>query len=745
MRQLLVFTFSISICIQLYGQSTNVSTLFVKNEKKADLLFSKKAYRNALSIYLHINDKSASKNVHQKIAECYLNLHDPSSAESWYEELYKDPNVSDDIKLEYAQTLSMNNKHLEALEILNSMDRSKIDSVLLDRQVDFINSIKLFYHDSAAVVLREAFELNSSHSEFGTSYFKNHIVFASTRDHDLFIKRRSLSSDFPDEALTHLFSSRHVGDSYGPVSLYKKDHAATFFHDGPVTFYDGYRKAALTRSNVVNRKSVADEQGDVNLKLFLVEVANSGDFTTIKPFQYNSHESSVGHATFSQDGKRMYFSANYPKGHGGSDIYYSDLLGSEWTQPVNAGKGINTSGDELYPFLQNDSTLFFSSNGHGGFGGLDIFSVRRVQGHFKRAKNLGNPINSPRDDFSFMTDSTRRNGFLSSNRLGGKGSDDIYSFQTRRFFIQGETRDLNNPDEIIPNALIIVRDDEGIFVDSARSDEKGRYHLDLPYDEDFAITATKDGYSVVDDIGFSTRDASLGIDSLLIPLWKQNLVAKGRIFDSKTQKLLPGVTVTLTDLTESTTETGKADPGINKDGSKKSTTDTLVVNENGEYRFLVKPNRKYRIQASKEGFIPDGFDLNTQNIFKGELLNDIVLEEIYVEKSITLFDYNKYEIKQEWNKVLNDILRTLKKYPDYTLHIAAHADSRGTDQRNQLLSERRADAGLKFFTSNGIDRKRIVTVGFGEKMLLNNCSDGVKCPEEDHSKNRRAELKVQKR
>jgi outer membrane protein OmpA-like peptidoglycan-associated protein len=159
----------------------------------------------------------------------------------------------------------------------------------------------------------------------------------------------------------------------------------------------------------------------------------------------------------------------------------------------------------------------------------------------------------------------------------------------------------------------------------------------------------------------------------------------------------------------------------------------------------VQPDHKYRIEATKDGFIPNGFNLNTENINKRELLNDIVVEEVYVEKTVTYFDYDKYNVKSEWHRDLNKILRTLKRYPETTLHVGAHADSRGAKEYNQTLSEKRANAVVDYFAANGIDKTRITAVGFGEELILNRCSDGVVCPEEEHSKNRRAELKVQRK
>jgi outer membrane protein OmpA-like peptidoglycan-associated protein len=291
-------------------------------------------------------------------------------------------------------------------------------------------------------------------------------------------------------------------------------------------------------------------------------------------------------------------------------------------------------------------------------------------------------------------------------------------------FLQGQTRQRNNTSIIVPHTKITVKDEFGNLIDSIRSDGEGNFYLDLPFETNMSLSAQKEGYELLEDIGFSTKGVPFGIDSLLLPMWKHALFAKGRIFSNEAQALLPGATVLRTDLT------------TNK-------TDTVVVSENGEYVFLVIPNHKYRIEAKKDEFIPNGFNLDTKDLYEGDLLNDIVLEEVYVEKTVPLFDLNKSNIRPEAFKGLDRIVRTLKKYPNTTLNIGAHADSRGTSAYNKRLSSQRAETVVKYFTDKGVSRKRIEAQAFGEELILNHCSDGVTCDEESHSLNRRVEIKVQ--
>jgi outer membrane protein OmpA-like peptidoglycan-associated protein len=726
LKKLLPYLLVTVISVQGLCQSTNITTFLQPNKLKADNFYFKKAYRNALEIYLRIADKNAADTYcKQQIADCYMQLNDPIAAELWYSSALQDPDVLPAIRLKYARTLCMNKKYTEALTVLKSIDKSKTDSLLIKQQISFIENIDYYMRDSLLYTLAVAQPLNSVHSDFGATYFKDNVVFASTRDYDLFIKHKSLAAPTSQESPTNLYvASQSITGDFGKVSLFKRDALKTPFHDGPIEFYKNYTKAAFTQSNVINRNGVEDANGSVNLKLYLADVGALGGLNNITPFPLNSDGYSVGHATFTHNGNRIYFASTMPMGLGGSDIYYSSLVNGSWSDPVNAGPAINTSGDELYPHLENDSTLTYASTGHGGFGGLDIFMSKIKNGKFRYSQNLGYPVNSPYDDFSLTTDSTGRVGFFSSNRPGGLGADDIYRFIATKIFLQGETRDRDNLSAIVPFTKVILKDESGTVIDSTTSDAQGNFKLDLPFDRDMIITAEKEGYDILEDIGFSSRGLSFGIDSLLLPLWKHALFAKGRIFSNETQSILPGATVIRKDL-----NTGE--------------TDTVVVSENGEYGFLVLPNHKYRIEAMKEGFITNGFDLNTKDLYKGDLLNDIVLEEIYIEKATPLFDLNKSNIRPEAFKSLDRIVRTLKKYGTTTLNIGAHADSRGSKEYNKRLSTKRAATVVQYFVDRGIARSRIYSQAFGEELILNHCSDGVICTEDDHSQNRRVEIKVQ--
>jgi outer membrane protein OmpA-like peptidoglycan-associated protein len=277
---------------------------------------------------------------------------------------------------------------------------------------------------------------------------------------------------------------------------------------------------------------------------------------------------------------------------------------------------------------------------------------------------------------------------------------------------------------IIPGAEVNLFDAEGNKIRNAISNDQGIVHFDLAFDVDYELTAAKEEYSWVDTLAYSTFTRYMGGDSVLIPLWKQSLFAKGKVYSNETQSILPGASVKIDNLT-------------------KGTSETVIVDSLGEYSFKLEPNEIYQISSFKAGHLDKSFKLNTKNIFRGELLNDFLLEEVFEEKAVVQFDFDKSVLKPEGINLLKPLLKTLNRKKESTLNIGAHADAYGTHQYNQRLSERRAKSVLDYFVSNGIAKSRIEAVGFGEELLLNNCSAGTDCTEEEHSLNRRAELKVQ--
>jgi outer membrane protein OmpA-like peptidoglycan-associated protein/tetratricopeptide (TPR) repeat protein len=726
MNKLVTYSILLIASFSATAQSTNISTLLFKNEKKADKLFDQMAYQNALHLYSHIIEKDpTNRHARQRLAECYMKLTDPVNAELWLATFVNEPDVKPAMLYLYSEALAMNRNYREARSWMEAYQKVKPEDARAREKLAFYAHVNDFLNDTIRFAVFNT-SFNSDQSDFGAHYYKDGLVFASSRSDNSYIKRHPADAHNEIETLLNLYfvEQKNSGD-FAQVVLYQSGELESNYHDGPISFYKNRSKAAFTKSNVRGNRASKDEHGKVNLQIFFADLPETGRLQNIKPFEYNNDEYSTAHPSLSHNGEIMFFSSTMPVGLGGSDIYYSIQQNGTWQKPVNVGPMVNTPGDELFPFLANDSTLYFSSNGHGSLGGLDVVvSYIRKNNTFSKTYNFNAPLNSSYDDFSIVTDSTGRGGYFASNRPGGKGLDDIYSFVANYYSLNGQVRELSSEQARLPGTKISVYNKNGDLINSVTTDDEGNFNLTLPFDHDYKIRGEKDGYETLEDLEYSTYGKSIIMDSILLPLWKYKLFAKGRIFSNETQALLTGTTVTLKNLTD------------NK-------MDSMIVDEKGEYNFLVRPNKQYELIASKPGFISTGFKLDSKNLYEGDLLNDVVLEEVYIEKEVVLFDYNKSTVSEQSMAQMKRVVRTLKRDPSATLNIGAHADSRGSNETNKRISERRAAAAVDYFVKQGISRKRIEAVGFGEELILNRCSDGVICPEEEHSMNRRAEIKVQ--
>lgn len=725
-KNILIYTAFFLLPILAFSQSTNISTAFHGNVKKADVYFNQFAYRNALTLYQHALDRDPnSVYIRERIAMCYFKLHDPASAEFWYESIIKEENIHANAKFEFAEALSMNGKYEASKYWFEEYLKTNPTDKMAQEKVAFLNNLKYYLNDTLRFIVT-GLPFNSTHSDYGAHYFHEGVVFASSRDTDNFLKHKAFDGVDIDESLLNMYyvKGKEKGDHGDAVPLHA-EHIKSYFHEGPMAFYKNDTRAVFTRTSMKNGKPVYDESKHSHLEILFADVDKLGSMSNIVPYDHNNSAYSLAHPTISPDGSLMYFSSTMPQGLGGSDIYFSQQVNGKWTEPENVGPGINTKGDESFPFLANDSTLYFSSNGHGTLGGLDILVSYGKNGKFVKGVNFGGPLNSRFDDFSLVTDSIGRVGYLASNRPGGTGLDDIYHYLASNYFLTGRLLTYDKTGDPIEGATIYAIDTKtGEILDSDITDSDGRYGLNLPFDKDYKIVVKKDGYDMLNDAYFSTQGRPMGLDSLNVALWKRDLNAKGRIYSNETQQPLAGVTVKIFKLTDGTEE-------------------IIELNDLSVYTAPLRPNKKYRFEFSKPDYITSELMLNTEGQVRGDLLNDIVLEQESIENALIYFDYDKSVIKEESIKLMARLLSTLKKFPQSTLNIGAHADSRGGIDYNQRLSNDRARSTVNYFVSQGISRKRITSKGFGEKLLINRCSDESTCEEVEHTQNRRAEIKVQ--
>ena len=725
MRSFSIIAF-ILVTMVAHAQNTDITTLFMSDWQKAERHFEKWAYKNAIELYERVLEKNPNElRAKIRIAECYAELNELDLAINWYRQIIDFNDLDPTHYYHYAQALSMVGDYDEA-KIWYEVFGEQTGDARSRLKLDFIGEMDLYRKDTSMVYFNNL-RINSENSDFGMTPYKDGFVFLSARDQDLFIKYKdsyqsSLDDVDPYESRLDLYFTGKGDSAF--VKVEKVHDINTRFHEGPLAFFNDGKQVIFTRNNFYERKKQTSKDGKIKLKLFTAQSGEDGQWENIQPFPYNNDEYSIGHPAFNLAEDVLYFSSDMPGGMGGSDLYYSSFSNGKWGVPVNLGPEVNTPGDEMFPYFSFDGNLYFSSDGHGGFGGLDIYRAYSKGLSFGSVENLGTPLNSQKDDFAFYLAKGGRTGYLSSNRKGGQGSDDIYEFNIQFLGIIGRVFERYS-NELIPGAEVIITDENTQRTYLMESDQAGQFRLDLPIDSKYYLVAQKEGYSEDGYTRVSSAVDRFETDTVNVYLWKHRLFAEGRIFSNETQELMGGTTVSVDNLTD--------DKHVE-----------MITGNDGSYFYVLRPDRKYQFTATAPGHISKSFILNTAGMNEEDTLkNDIVLEETYIDKSTVFFDFDESGLKSEAIASINQLVSVLRKHKETFIVISAHADAQGTIEYNKDLSERRALSVVNYLKSRGIKEDRIDWFGFGEQLLLNQCSDGVECEEVDHSKNRRAELKIE--
>lgn len=635
-RNILLFALVVLTAGSTYSQQKDI--------KKANKEFDKFAYIDAREIYLKVvADGYESAEIFKKLGDTYYFNSDYTNAAKWYDKLVTQ--FPDQTEPEYyyraAQSLKSLGKYDESDALMKDYVAKGGKGLVIKSYEDDPNYLKSTIFKTRDFVL-EKVGINSSNSDFGTSFFGNDkVVYATTGNTtgakinewtqepclDLFIADRAANGE--------LSNPMKLG---GDINTEYNESTATLSKDGNTVYF--------TRNTFLDGKKGLDKSNKFKtLRLTLYKASKTGNqnWTNIVELPFNSKEYSVAHPALSPDGKKLYFSSDMPGTLGMSDLWYVDILGSDsYGTPVNLGPEINTEARESFPFISEKNNLYFSSDGRSGLGGYDIF-VTPLDGSGKPGKitNLGAPSNSAQDDFGFIIDEENRIGYVSSNRGGDRGSidDDIYLVkEICSITIQGKVFDEETKDPL-PGAEVSLLDENNQLVSQTTANNDGTYSFEGDCGTQYTVRGTKEGYNPYEKM--IVTPLLSGIIDVPLPL----------------KRIGP-----------------------------------------------CPPNDL-------------GCKLNLQPIY---------------------FDFDKSNIRADAEIELAKILAAMREYPELIIHIESHTDSRGNDQYNEALSERRAQSTFKWLVGKGIDKNRLTAKGYGESQLVNQCSNGVSCTAEEHQLNRRS-------
>ena len=615
-------------------------------EKVADKKYEQYAYIDAIKTYERIAKKGyKSEEMFKKLGNSYYFNAELELAGKWYDELFS---MTQDVEPEYfyrySHTLKVTGHYAKADEmLLKFSEKSGADSraKLFNTNRNYLSEIKA---NSGRYKIEDA-GINTKYSEYGGAYYGNKLIFTSARDTGFLFQRKHKWSN---QYFTKLYATEMVTDTTlgTPVKFANKIRIP--FHEATPIFTKDGQTMYFTQNNYLKGKKGENAKKITFFKIYKAKLIDK-EWSNVEELPFDSDNYSVGHPALSPDEKTLYFASDMPGTKGQSDIFKCTIdEDGNYGIPENLGSKINTEGRESFPFISEENELYFASDGHPGLGGLDIFVVEIAKdGSYKKIKNIGEPANSSDDDFGFLINSETRRGFLTSNREGGKGSDDIYQFLETKSLrcnqeLYGIVTDLESGN-ILSNAKVSLFDAKFKLLTTYLSDINGHYNFEVDCENDYYIRAEKVEYTT-----FEKR--------------------------------------------------------IN------------ILNETGKTEIPIQLEKT--IKEVKNG---------------DDLAKTFGIKIIY-------FDLDKSNIREDAAIELEKILDVMVENPTIKINIKSHTDSRASFEYNDQLSERRAKSTLEWLVKNGIDTGRLTAKGYGERELVNKCSDDVPCSEDEHQANRRSEF-----
>lgn len=455
-----------------------------KKIKEANAAYEKLGYMNAVSIYIEVDKNGyGSPDIYKKIADSYYFNANYTEANIWYEKLIKS---TEDIDYEYYYRYSQTLKTVPDLEksnyyyaLFSRMKKADSRAQQFEAQTNYLSQIKT---DSERFTVSNL-EINSSFSEYGVFESKEGILFTSTR-----ADKNSKIDTWTQQPFSGLFSSKlDPSNSFKNPEAFLKNTIFNSNESTAILTKDGLT-LYFTRNNFKKNQQKKNAKDEVTLKIYSARFKN-GQWTDVVELPFNSDYYNCAHPALSADEKTLYFTSNMPGTIGQSDLYRVAILeNGKFGTPENLGNTINTEGRETFPFFSAEGELYFASDGHLGLGGLDVFvSKRNDDASFSKPVNLGSPINTTYDDFAYVLNSETRVGYFSSNRPGGKGSDDIYRFLEKKTIYSdekqvyiGKLQDalFGTP---IANVEVSLFDDSKQMIDKTTTNANGEFVLNNNY------------------------------------------------------------------------------------------------------------------------------------------------------------------------------------------------------------------------------------------------------------------------
>lgn len=481
--RLVLFFFIVLYCtFNLCAQSSN------QRVEKAYAVFNAGEYAIAEALlkeaYERVNTDEEKNRIVFMIAECYRRTNQPKKAELWYSKAikrgFKDPLAI----LYYADAMKMNEKYVDALEQYQEYKRLVPDDVRADNGIHACEMAKEWMDNPTGYIVEEAYFFNSRYNDYSPAYGRDDYMimfFTSSREDATGDKRHGATG----QKFEDIYESKKDNKGKWSVPVKLGENVNTEASEGTPIMDGSYETLYFTRCE----KSKNKKQGCQ----ICVSSREDEGWSKAKVLEIAKDTSIVAHPAISKDGNTLYFASDMPGGFGGMDIWMIQKTGQTWSAPINMGDRINTKANEMFPFVHKDGTLYFSSNGHIGLGGLDIFKAELIAGTQWKVTNMGYPINSSKDDFGIIFEDNTERGFFSSSR-GLKDDDNIYAFflPAIKFNLAGKVLDEKTLKPLAAAEVKAIGSDG--FTMLSKTDAEGNFRFMLKPETDYIFIASAEGY-----------------------------------------------------------------------------------------------------------------------------------------------------------------------------------------------------------------------------------------------------------
>lgn len=745
MRQKQFFFFLLLLCFAF--QTHAQRQLF----ERADAFYSQHLYKEAILAY----EKALKADPNQpkaiaRLAKSYEMTNNLPKAEIYYAKAVK-YKLTEEYIFEYAQMLKANGKIELAKEWF--LKFKKFDE---EKATHYAKSCDFVQEQALSPVLFELQslpELNSKNADFAPLILDDQLIFASSRS-------VAVEKDGEVTWTNDAFNQHYLAEVDRQTAEVKsikplRHYVGRDINDAPMSYTKDKRFVSITSNNYMDGiRPIAGSGLMMDLYFYKTKTFKEWDHDSEKFFPFNAgvdtdQPFSTGQPSLATDGSAVYFSSNRPGGEGGYDLYVSYRTQSGWTKPKNLGPEINTKGNEMTPFVDGFGRLYFSSDWHHGFGGMDVFTAERLANgiDWGNIMNLGTSVNSPYDDMYYHFNGQYRYGFFSSNRPSGMGNEDIYMVK--------QIRALPKPPkpELIAGKRVMLKDiyePRQIELTTVKSQELEDFVKALKANKELVVqiyshTDSRGSYS--SNLDISERRAKAAASYLI----NKGISAKHIKYQGFGEKYLinnckDGVTCTDQEHRKNRRLEFVIIGRINQAGQfiqehmPEIAIKELTAGKNSSSNNTASnPNRSNPSKVNNSVGRPRSNP--TTNYTKKPVRKSHYAIGDVIEVANIYYEHDKAAVDKS-SPGLKQLVDVLNEHKHVQVEIGSHTDANGSSSYNLGLSQRRADAVRKYLVSRGISSSRLKAKGYGESKILNHCKNGVRCSKAEHAVNRRTEFRV---